>query len=250
MRVTGARTVDLNTFSWFYTGSQLGGEVDAWLTAHTCLHVCVLELGYNVYEGTPWIGARGPEGGGTPDSIGHGVGAYGFFVARPFLLPASLPTCSSIEVMHVHTEWAGSEVGASWFYHTVGSGVFLDCADLPTTGRVAAYESRAAFARGEGSSWPGDGSAGLAWYMQQHAISMIVITEATYGQVGNAEPRTIAARTEIIVRQATGGSEGTLPSRSCLAEPQMGFRFKTGLDAATTCVCEPAERVNCDATVR
>ena len=35
-----------------------------------------------------------------------------------------------------------SQVGVSWFFHSVGSGVWLDCRELPVRGRIAAYRSR------------------------------------------------------------------------------------------------------------
>ena len=57
--------------------------------------------------------------------------------------------------MHVFTEWAGSEVGVSWFFYAVGSGIFLDCHALPRPGRIAAYRARV-----DVPDWPGDGGKG------------------------------------------------------------------------------------------
>ena len=37
-------------------------------------------------------------------------------------LPAAVPSCATLEVMHVQYENSGMEVGVSWFFHTVGSG--------------------------------------------------------------------------------------------------------------------------------
>ena len=240
----GSNVIDLNTFSWFYNDAPAVRS----LLSTPCLQVCTVEINAEMYEGTPWIGTRGPEGGGGSDSWNFGVGSIGFFVARPFILPSSAPTCSRIEVMHVYTSWAGEEQGVSWFYNTVGSGIYLDCADLPTAGRVAAYTNRDEFAVQEGRDWPGDGSAGLAGVMEEMGIAMLIITEATYNQAWGVEHPN--ARTEIIVRQVQGdswplASEGELPSRSCLADSQMGFRFKTGVGGGRTCTCRPEAYLNC-----
>ena len=67
----------------------------------------------------------------------------GFFVHRPFLTRDAAQNCDRLEVMHVRTEWLGGERGVSWFFNAVGSGVFLDCHDLPQDGDVQVYRNRA-----------------------------------------------------------------------------------------------------------
>lgn len=256
-------TLDLNTFSWFYlprTSTEDGQEDHApatqavrdLLSTHPCLQVCASGVDARMYEGSPWVGERGPEG---PD----GVGQVGFFVARPFPLPRSVrDDCTRLEVMHAYTEWAGAEIGISWFFRTVGSGVFLDLTDPPTAGGVAAYTSRAHFAADTGREWPGDFSASVAGYMREAGLAVIVITEATYAQT--MDPATRNPRTEILVLQAQAKAdewgkpwgeprgEDSLPGRSCLSDAPMGFRFKTGVRASIACACTPASTLNCDAT--
>ena len=45
------------------------------------------------------------------------------------------------------------QVGVSWFYHAVGSGIFLPCASLPVPGAILAYRNRIAFAEERGEAW-------------------------------------------------------------------------------------------------
>lgn len=240
--------VDLNTFSWFYQDEP---AVRALLRDTSCLAVCVVGVSERTYEGTPWTGPFGPE-----DVNGAGGGVYvgGFFVARPFLLPNAADhaiDCINLEVMHVYTQWAGAEAGVSWFFHTVGSGVYLDCTALPSTGRVVGYAKRSDL------DWPGDGAATLANYMDTQGYSMLIVTEADYSNIYFQPAGTTNPRTEIIVRQHQaappsdyfgGQPEDTLPSRSCLTDAAMGFHFNTGIGGTLPCNCEPREYLNCDAT--
>lgn len=233
-------TVDLNKFSFFYANEP---AVQALFRSYSpCLQVCPLYVADDAYEGTPWSGAMGPENI-SPN----------FFVARPFLLPSAVPRCDRLEVLHVHADWAGPEVGVSWFFHAVGSGVFLDCHNLPVPGGIASYRSRLSM-RDEGEEWPGDGSSSVAAWMDERNLAMIVITEADfsniYGSGGNP-------RTEIIVRQRQarpgsdwfgGTSESEQPHRSCLTDEPFGFRWLTGLGGNRPCECVPSDRLNCDAT--
>lgn len=103
--IVGSTSIDLNAFSFFYTGDHypavtdmLSGRVDP------CVRVCVLRSWPDrppVYEGTAFVGDSGPE---------QGVGAIGFFVHRPFLTAEAARTADSLEVMHVRTQWLGGEV--------------------------------------------------------------------------------------------------------------------------------------------
>lgn len=243
-RIRAGDVVDLNQFSFFYSDhpavavTLLGGTIP-------CLEVCPMEVNQVAYEGTLWNGLRGPE---------HLD--FGFFVARPFLLTTALPSCDHLEVTHVFTEWAGLEVGVSWFFHTVGSGVFLDCHSLPTEGRIEAYTSRADFMAQHDGYWMGDGAPGISSWMEEHGVKMLVITQADYSNQMGFAPGTTNPRTEIIVRQAQsaadgqqwwgGTSEKDLPHKSCLTDDSMGFTFWTGIEATEPCRCLVSERVNCD----
>ena len=55
-------------------------------------------------------------------------------------------------------------------------------------------------------------------------------------------------RTEIVVRQAWDDPppERDLSGRSCLTDGQMGFEWRTGLDATRKCKCSPTWYLNCD----
>lgn len=71
------------------------------------------------------------------------ISHWGFFVHRPFVSVDDARNCRFLEVLHVKTDWAGGEVGASWFYQTTGSGVFLDCEAIRSRGKIVAYTTRA-----------------------------------------------------------------------------------------------------------
>ena len=127
--------------------------------------------------------------------------------------------------------WGGAEVGVSWFFHTVGSGIFLDCHNLPTSGSIVAYESRLDFIQQHGGgAWVGDGAPSLTQYMNEQNIAMLVFTQADYADVEGYAPGTTNPRTEIIVRTKEATlDEFSLPSLSCLTDPEMGFVYSTGL---------------------
>lgn len=100
------RPVDLNTFTWFYWFSPLGR-----------IRVCSVNSIYiyrtNFMDNLPWIGIYGPE---------KTLGAHGFFVKRP--VRSALLSQRRLEVLRVRDS-VGVERGCCWFYHTVGSGVFV-----------------------------------------------------------------------------------------------------------------------------
>ena len=49
------------------------------------------------------------------------------------------------------------QVGVSWFFHTIGSGVFLDCTSLPTDGSIEVYKDRQEWRERHGwEEWVGD----------------------------------------------------------------------------------------------
>lgn len=246
--IEGDMVVDLNTFGWFWRGAAdhaADGPVNALLSETPCLSVCSLDMDVVACEGTLWHGDQGPE---DVRSMG------GFFVARPFLLPSSVPACDVLEVAHhINDSWENAEVGVSWFYHAPGSGVFLDCHELPRRdGRIVAYTRRTDFPEVWDQSM--DGPVKLATYMDRENIAMIVFTEADYSnqrQVLGGNPRT-----EIIVRQNQavppsdwfgGYPEGGLPHRACLTDDEIGMRFHTGFGGARPCACDATvDFLNCN----
>ena len=246
--ITHGMSIDLNTFGWFWTNEGPNYEAVRTMLATPCLQVCSLGVASMVYEGTPWRGDIGPEDVRPM----HGV-----FIARPFLLPETIPTCDRIEVAHrSNPDWAGAEVGVSWFFHAPGSGIFLSCHNLPRAneGRhIAAYVRRTDSGVGD---WPNpEGGTGLSNYMDYYHLSMLVFTEADYSIQRNVLG--LNPRTEIIVRQAQdappsdwygGHSEDGLPHRSCLTDPAIGLTFTTGLGGTLPCGCSPKSYLNCEAT--
>jgi hypothetical protein len=150
------------------------------------------------------------------------------------------------------------EIGISWFFHTPGSGIFLNCSALPksSSGTIVAFKTRLEVMAALGS-WPAiEGGKGLTEFMDQHNMAMLVITDADYSiQRGPG----LNPRTEIIVRQAQpapvsdwygGQSEEDQPHRSCLSDPPFGLAssFSTGLQGTRQCQCVPSDRLNCDAS--
>ena len=122
---------DLNLFNWFYWFAPLRDKVKSlWLCEF--LH----DHRPEVADGTPWGGSAdawktGPE---------HFMRRQGFFVHRrshskdPSGHIQERVNSGLIEVQRCgpNTPWQGPkfENGESWFYHTIGSGIFLDTRDL------------------------------------------------------------------------------------------------------------------------
>ncbi len=133
-------TVDLNTFNFFYWDAPISLET---------INYCDWTDGRpHLEEGTPWIGGWrywnfGPE---------HMLSRLGFFVVRT---PSRARTLKEIadgelEVLRYGPNWfvQGLEIGNAWFYHTIGSGVYLDCANLRLSQlryRLTAYRGRNPF---------------------------------------------------------------------------------------------------------
>ena len=240
-RIGPGESVDLNTFTWFYSWCA---PMQRLLQQTPCLQVCQAALPDDVYDGSLWTGSIGPEALYQQN--------LGFFVSRASPQPQAVPSCTHLEVMHVHTTWNGDETGVSWMFHTVGSGVFLDCHNLPHSGSIVAYQNRASM-----GNYPDDseGSPAMAQWMDDRGIAMLVITNANFWAVwsGGARcPNCGNPRTEIVVRQRQSGwggvPESNEPHRSCLTDADYGFQFRTGIRATRPCVCQAADHVNCDGT--
>ena len=215
----GNRTVDTKRFSWFYLEKK--AEL---IDSPPCTTVCQLSLSDGpTFEGTPWIGTKGPEGP-------HAVGAYGFFVRRPFPSVAEARDCRTIEVFHAAARWTGAEMGISWFYQTVGSGIFLDCDELRKRGSIVAVRTRSV------SPHPSEGN--LADWMANAGVAMLIYTAEDFEWMlggGVSVPRT-----ELIVRHANvGHSEYDNARGACLDDPAIAIPLRTGFDGNLPCRCVP-----------
>lgn len=116
--------IDLNRFTWFYWFAPLRVErlfMASWNDS-------VPEVPY----GTPWIGGDhawhwGPE---------HLARRLGFFVHRRRRSPEYFSAAARLEVMRTRTRWTAKSEGkhgVAWFYHAVGSGIFLETSSLAST---------------------------------------------------------------------------------------------------------------------
>ena len=217
----GKRVLDTKRFTWFYNEMK-----PAVLDRHPCTAMCRMATSQGPkYDGTPWIGQFGPEG---PNQ----TGAYGFFVHRPFLSVEEAVGCTRLEVMHVAARWLGGpERGGSWFFHTVGSGIFLDCDELRRRGRIIAFKNR--FSPG---APPHDGAKTdllLPKWMEAHGVSMVVYTEADFRKHLNP-------RTEILVRHMhLGHHEYENDRGACLDHPTINMPLRTGFEGQLSCRCIP-----------
>jgi len=101
--------VDLNTFNWFYWYSPLGNLSVSRLDApHAFFYIPI---------NTPWTGFQ-PF---MPETL---AGQYGFFVRREVRPRSSFLAATRLEVMHVCSPHLIEE-NIDWFYHTIGSGIFV-----------------------------------------------------------------------------------------------------------------------------
>ena len=232
---TMVHELDLNRFNWFFDAKPGLSQL---LGGHYCLPVCSAGLGTVTYDGTPWVGQEGPE-----DQLGE----QGFLVRRPFLLPAVGSFCPKLEVSHVRSWWKGGPIGATWFFHTVGSGVFLDCNRLPTQGRVAVFEHRAHWERVNDEVWPEDEQYPAIWMARANVSMMIFAREdfSNWPRAGHGNPRT-----EIIVRNRDLSSNELDKSYdrrgACLDGDGLEFKLFTGLGGCLPCTCLRSGFLNCD----
>lgn len=236
-RLEGDATLDANLFSLLYKGDL----ADSLFAADGCLDICELESWPHrkpVYNGSPFIGDAGPE---------HSIGDFGFFVHRPFITADVAQACRRLEVMHVRTDWLDGERGVSWFFHAVGSGVFLDCEHLPAPGRIEVHRNRQSFVNTYGGSWSGADDSLAGGRMGAYGIAMLIFTAADFTVFGTDGTN---PSTEIIVRHANPDSNEISSERhSCLDAPEIGIRLWTGVNGTTPCACDvELNRVNCELT--
>jgi hypothetical protein len=240
--------IDLNTFTWFFTDdnpstARAGAVEDADGNAptqllrspHHCLSVCEANLNEPTYEGSPWVCKAPPRVFGAC----HAFLSIGFFVRRSvWSEPTAFEQCSRIEVSHVLTTFNGGEHGVSWFFHTVGSGIFLDCTQLPTRGRTVVYRDRLEFSS-VNQRWEDDRVFPYSW-MGANGVAMIIFTQEGFKIQGNDAP----PRTEILVRlenrravELDGGDRGV-----CLEGPGLRVKVFAGWHGASRCACTPLHK--------
>jgi len=238
----GNRTIDLNTFRFLYRF----GEVDMLLQHDHCLQVCISSLTTQTYEGTPFVGVSGPD---------RAFEDIGFFVFRPPATAELFEGCTTIEVSHMLSSWNGGEMGASWFFHTPGSGIFLSCNNLPSSGRIEIIKDRFVWEARYGRRWQFETT--IANEMKLNDIAMLIIYHSDLQIFGEGFSNGANPRTEIIVRHGDNllwtherdGQRG-----GCLDDPSMmHVDFRTGLDGTLPCLCEydatrPRSFLNCDLT--
>jgi len=122
----------------------------------------------------------------------------------------------------VRTRFSAREVksGVAWFFHAVGSGVFLD---VPPSARVLTVKDRRAFAAlANMSSWSSDTSGParhLAAYMRKVGVHVLVLTNETTGFT--------VRRTELVALQPAGSGYWG------------GFNVSTGRTSPMPCDCCP-----------
>ena len=244
------QVIDLNTFTWFFTDDNTStaragavGDADGnaptqlLRSPHHCLSVCEAKSDESTYEGSPWVHAQEK----TKVNPGYVFLAIGFFVQRSvWSEPSAFEQCSRIEVSHVRSTFYGGvgEVGLSWFFHTVGSGIFLDCNQLPTRGRTVVYRDRLEFSRVE-QPFENDQVFPYTW-MGANGVAMIIFTQEGFKNNGKDAP----PRAEIIVKlennrasELAGGDRGV-----CLEGPGLRVKVFAGWHGATRCACSPLHK--------
>ena len=187
-----------------------------------CASVCELEAWPNrqpVYDGSAFIGDAGPE---------NSVSAFGFFVHRPFISAEAAAACSKLEVMHVYTDWLDGEHGVSWFFHAVGSGVFIDCHNPLVAGAHRGPPEQA----GLSTTMVAGGRAGtddsrVRERMEEHGIALPIFTASDFTVSAPTAP-TRAPSSSCGTRSGT--FETSNSRRSCLDDPSIGLHLFTGID--------------------
>jgi len=203
--VPRGQSLDLNAFSWFYSTAPFDPALRP-LDHNDASQALPLHTAWNC------AGLWRPECKFSP---------YGCFVTQPAPDASAEAWTSSgrIEVLRINFP----EVGAAWFYHAVGSGVFLNLDALPTRGAVLV-------SRGLPEDWRGglfDDTA--AAYMLDHGCSLLIMTH-----------RFADARSEIVVR---GPDVAAGLGVAC---PFVAGVFSTGLATPRPCECAASvELLNC-----
>lgn len=183
--------VDLNTFSWFYWHSPLAN-----FEPQQVLYQSLILM----QQPVAWVTLN-------PMVPEHRFAPYGFFVTQPFSAAQveTKLTSGRLEVLRAQFP----ESGVSWFYHTVGSGVFLNLDALPRKGRFLAFD-------GLPPDWQTSlyDTAAAEW-MAQHDCSLLVIAK-----------RFLDARVEVVVRtDAQTSADVTCPFAASVLSTGAGSRL-------------------------
>ena len=203
--------LDLNAFSWFYWNAPL-------------------PTGFQpVWRDSPWSQRSSPLAPNTAWTCSIPIlpeckfSPFGFFVSReqPDAKVEAWTRTGRIEVLRVKFH----EAGAAWFYHAVGSGVFLNLDALPVNGRTLLQV-------GDPPNL-GLWDAGVGAYMQERDCNLLIITD-----------RFADRRVEIVVR---GASLDAPLDSTC---PFLSSAFSTGLATQQRCECSgDVTLLNCRADV-
>jgi hypothetical protein len=230
---------DLNKLTFFYKrGHQRRVKAVDVLLNHNngsgCLSICRAGIATRTYLGTPWV-AVGSRKGATP---GAAFGSIGFFVRRAADSVPHFRNAARLEVAHVETTFHGGEIGVAWFFHAVGSGVFLDCHRLPTKGRVVVHSSRRAFEGHEKQRWLDDVGFPRRW-MRENGVAMVIFTREDFR---HWVPAGANPRTEIVVLLPRSSDR----AGTCLHN--VGVRTLGGWGGESECECSAAGSpfLNCD----
>jgi hypothetical protein len=203
--------LDLNAFSWFYWNAPLPKGFQP------------------MWRDLPWSHRNIPLAPNTawtcsiPFLPECKYAPFGFFVYRkqPHATVEAWTKTGRIEVLRVKFH----EEGAAWFYHSVGSGVFLNLDALPVDGQTLLHAGD----RLDLGVW----DAGVGAYMQERDCNLFII-------VG----RFADERVEIVVRAPS------LDAPLDCTCPFLSGAFSTGLATRQRCECSSdVPLLNCRADV-
>ena len=241
------KQLDLNDLNFFYTKRPqryVVRPVAAMLNNGSnggCVAVCPAGVMTRTYDGTPWVGRMSRVG--MPPAMAFAE--IGFFVRRAsWPSPSSIrSSCGRLEVSHVETAFHSGEHGVAWFFHTLGSGIYLSCHQLPTKGRLVVHRSRQAFEDHEGHKWVDDITFPQRW-MREHGVAMVIFTKEDFRLwvSTSANPRT-----EIVILLANSESDRASSLRTaCLSGA--GLRTFAGWGGGRDCICNGKNHrfLNCD----
>lgn len=200
--------IDLNLFSFFYWASPLGRPRLA------PIHWEVTPTAPNMPWTCPWPG--------SPELV---VNQRGYFVwrePRPELFrPGRMLEVFRVDIEQNNSVTGDAESAVCWFYHTVGSGIFIR---IPPRSLVVNSRDDVARVSNGTAPWPSlgaDGDAEVASMLKELGVDMLVVLNSPRGQ-------RISARTEILVARPPGGA-GT--ARTC-CKPLEVFAGPDGTHAA------------------
>jgi hypothetical protein len=205
--VPTGKEIDLNTFSWFYWASPLGTELRPLQQ-----NVLWTRMAPPLALSTAWTCS-------LPFKPECSFSQYGFFVSReqPEETVEAWTKAGRIEVARIKFH----ETGAAWFYHAVGSGVFLNLDALPVSGQAMVHSGDLP----DLGLWDG----GIGAYMKERDCNLLIIVDRFPNRM-----------VEIVVRAA---SLDTPLDTTC---PLSESVFSTGLSAKQPCVCSDDVKIsNC-----